>query len=129
MWMCAYLCDPTLSHSLQQPLALREVTCESTLQSLVPAFPNQTLVASPPTRIKTHSSTHIAPESKSRASTSYTSAGPTRHQRLNVLPFTVFFSTLSFSGIALLSTWSHVEERARMRVCSCDLVAFTWYMR
>jgi len=51
------------------------------------------------------------------------------HVRLKVRPLMVFFSTTSFSGIARLSTCNHELERRRMRVCSCDLVACTWYMR
>ena len=41
----------------------------------------------------------------------------------------VFFSALSFSGTARLSTCSHVDERPRIRVCICDLVAFMWRTR
>ena len=41
-----------------------------------------------------------------------------------VLPVIVFFSALSFSGTARLSTCSHVDERPRIRVCICDFVAF-----
>ena len=36
----------------------------------------------------------------------------------------VFFSALSFSGTARLSTCSHVDDRPRIRVCICDFVAF-----
>ena len=46
--------------------------------------------------------------------------------RLKVRPLMVFFSTVSFSGMARLSTCSQLLERRRMRVCSCDLVACTW---
>ena len=44
---------------------------------------------------------------------------------MKVRPLIVFFSTLSFSGIARFSTCSQLFERRRMRVCSCDLVAWT----
>ena len=47
--------------------------------------------------------------------------------RLKVRPLIVFFSTLSFSGIARLSTCSQLDARRRMRVCSWLLVAW-WYM-
>ena len=46
-------------------------------------------------------------------------------ERLKVRPLMVFFSTLSFSGIARLSTCSQLDARRRMRVCTCDLVACT----
>lgn len=45
--------------------------------------------------------------------------------RLKVRPLIVFFSTLSFSGIARLSTCSQLDARRRMRVCSWLLVACT----
>ena len=56
-----------------------------------------------------------------------------RHQGdahlLKVRPLMVFFSVLSFSGMARLRTCSQLEQRVRMRVCICDLAALTWKTR
>lgn len=48
---------------------------------------------------------------------------------LKVRPLMVFFSVLSFSGMARLRTCSQLEQRVRMRVCICDLQALTWKTR